>query len=67
MDGDGDYDGGDGCVPGRRTRDPDPVFPPAPRGASIGARRGARKAPRPPRATSIFAGVAAALQNPAAS
>ena len=45
MDGDGDYDGGDGCVPGRRTRDPDPVFPRAPRGASIGARRGARKDP----------------------
>ena len=37
MDGDGDYDGGDGCVPGRRTRDPDPVFPRALRGASIGA------------------------------
>lgn len=26
MDGDGDYDGGDGCVPGRRTRYPDPCF-----------------------------------------
>ena len=49
MDGDGDYDGGDGCVPGRRTRYPDPCFrarhaasrsaPGAARERSLGLRR----------------------------